>query len=241
MGASTVSFLAPSLFSVTERKLGAIPKQTMAHRTKGILSVSIKNIPELLTQAWLVYNSMSAKPTVYPAPNPALTVLLTAIQALEDAQKATIATKSVALTKARDAKAEALTLQLETELAYVQGLADASPSEAESLITGAGFALPKVPVHTKPLLVLKLGAAPGTIVAYVNVTKLVGRGVRKKVTINWQVSVDGGKTWANAPSTPLAEAELLGLPLMTTVYVRVSATVAKVAGAWSEPVNILVH
>jgi len=45
---------------------------------------------------------------------------------------------------------------------------------------------------------------------------------------------------AGAPSTLLATTEITGLPALTVVQFRASATVSKVVGAWSQAVSILV-
>jgi len=64
--------------------------------------------------------------------------------------------------------------------------------------------------------------------------------VKKHVTFNWQSSAEGGKTWISAPSTPLATTTLEGLTPLTTYAFRVSVTVSKTAGEWSQAVSILV-
>jgi hypothetical protein len=80
---------------------------------------------------------------------------------------------------------------------------------------------------------------PGLVLLIANAGLLVGN-TRKKVTFNWQWSLDG-KTWTSAASTPLADTEIQNLTLGTTYMFRVSVTISKVAGAWSEnPVILLV-
>jgi hypothetical protein len=54
------------------------------------------------------------------------------------------------------------------------------------------------------------------------------------------MSVDG-KTWTNLPSTPLASTEVAGLALLSTYSFRVSVTLGKVAGEFSQPVSVTVH
>jgi hypothetical protein len=64
--------------------------------------------------------------------------------------------------------------------------------------------------------------------------------VRRKALFNWQYSVDGGKTFVSAPSTPLASTEIQGLPTMTTVMFRVSVLVSRTPGEWSQAVALFV-
>jgi hypothetical protein len=91
------------------------------------------------------------------------------------------------------------------------------------------------------VLEAKLGTASGSVVLRANETLLVGRGVRKRAAFNWQLSADGGKTWTNAPSTPLASTAIDGLTPLTTYAFRVCVTVSKATGEWSQAVTLLVH
>ncbi len=120
-------------------------------------------------------------------------------------------------------------------------LADASPDRAPAVVTGAAMVVAKAPSTTKPILSAELGVEPGSVSLRANATMLVGKGVSKRPTFNWQLSIDGGKTWSIAPSTPLSKTVIENLTPMTTYAFRVSATVANVAGEWSQPVSILVH
>jgi hypothetical protein len=63
----------------------------------------------------------------------------------------------------------------------------------------------------------------------------------KRVTFNWEMSADGGKTWQALPSGAYASTSASGLTLMTTYAFRVSVTVGNTPGAWSQAVSILVH
>jgi hypothetical protein len=142
---------------------------------------------------------------------------------------------------ARNAKRDVVFASLESEQAYVQSLADASPDRAPAIVTCAAMFVAKAPSTTKPVLQVELGVQPGTAILRANATTLVGKGVAKRPTFNWQLSVDGGKTWSIAPSTPRANTVIENLTPMTTYGFRVSATVANVPGEWSQPVSILVH
>ena len=74
-----------------------------------------------------------------------------------------------------------------------------------------------------------------------NASILVGGRRSKFVTFHWQWSIDGGKTWTDAGSTPLADTLVPNLTLMTPYQFRVAATVSRSTGAWSQPVGLLVH
>jgi hypothetical protein len=183
---------------------------------------------------------MNADKVTFAAPNPPLAALLGQIQALDVAEQAT-STKTKGTVAVRDTKRELLVTSLESERMYVQSLCDASPEQAVAVATAAAMAIGKVPTYAKPILQAKLGAQSGAVVLVANASLLVGKRVTKKVTFNWQLSADGGKTWTGAPSTPLASTEIGNLTPLTTYDFRVGATVSKVTGEWSQAVALLVR
>jgi hypothetical protein len=63
----------------------------------------------------------------------------------------------------------------------------------------------------------------------------------RKVTFNWQWSGNNGQSWNDARATPYANTDVVGLALMSTYSFRVSVTIGKATGAWSQPVSLLVH
>ena len=209
-------------------------------RIRAALSIPKSKVPAVLTQAKAIYNGLGANTALFPSPNPSLAFLLGQIQALDTAQQATL-TKTKGTAAVRNTKRDALVTSLESERMYVQSLCDANPEQAVAIITAAGMAVAKLPVHDKPVLQAKPGSASGSVVLVANAGLLVGKGVSKKSTFNWQSSTDGGKTWNSAPSTPLASTEITGLPAMTVVSFRVAATVSKTTGAWSQVITLLVH
>jgi hypothetical protein len=216
------------------------PIMPPTHRIRVALKAARNNIPVLLALAQAIYNALKANANLFTQPNPALAILSQQIQDLETAHQATF-TRAKGTIAARNAKRDVLVTSLECERMYVQSLCDANPEQAETYITAAGMGVARAPVHAKPVLAAEQGPAPGSAKLVANATLLVGRGVRKRATFNWQVSTDGGKTWTGAPSTPLASTIVEGLTPMTTYSFRVSATVSKAPGAWSQAVTLLVR
>jgi hypothetical protein len=141
----------------------------------------------------------------------------------------------------RNAKLAVLVTTLESMRMYVQSLCDANPEQAATIAAAAGMAIAKAPGHAKPVLQATLGIQSGTVELSANATLLVGRGVRKKVTFNWEVSADGGKTWTGVPSTPLSRTTVTGLTPLVTYAFRVCVTVSTTVGEWSQPVLLLVR
>jgi hypothetical protein len=98
-----------------------------------------------------------------------------------------------------------------------------------------------VPAHDKALLEAKLiPGQPGAVQLIANASMLTG-GSKKRPTFNWGGSLDGGKTWSITQSTPHANTVLANIPLGTNLVVRVSVTLGKVTGAWSQEVDIQVQ
>lgn len=210
------------------------------HRIRVVLMLDRNNIPALLTASHTVCNQMTANTGQFPHANPPLNVLAQQIADLDAAQQAT-STRARGTTAARNGKRDVLVTSLESERMYVQSLCDASPEQAETLIAQAGMTAAKPPAHTKAVLTAEQGPVPGSAKLVANATLLVGRGVRKRPTFNWQASADGGKTYALLPSTPLADTIAEGLTPMTTYAFRVSVTVSRTQGEWSQAVTLLVR
>jgi hypothetical protein len=210
------------------------------HRVRAALGIDKRKISALLALAHAVYEGMLANPGLFPSPNPALPALLALIAALEAAE-VTTRTRVRGAAAVRDARRDELCTALENERMYVQSLCDASPEQALTLIKGAGMDAAKLGAQAKPVLHAKQGTQSGCVILVANETLLVGRGVHKKRLFNWQMSADGGKTWTLLPPTPLASTEVTGLTPGTTYAFRVSATVARMTGDWSQPVSIMVR
>jgi hypothetical protein len=213
---------------------------TQTHRIRVALKAIRTNIPALLALAQAVYNAMQANAKLFAQPNPALAVLAQQIQDLETTHQATL-TRTKGTVAVRNAKRDVLITSLESERMYVQSLCDANPEQAETLIAAAAMVAAKSPLHAKPVLAAHQGPVPGSAKLVANATLLVGRNARKRVTYNWQLSADGGKTWTLLPSTPLASTIAEGLTPLTTYSFRVSATVSKTPGEWSQAVTLLVR
>jgi hypothetical protein len=129
-----------------------------------------------------------------------------------------------------------------SSLQAAQSLADGqSAQNAASLIEMAGLLVAAKGTRTKPVLAATLTATPGVVHIEANASALVGKAdASKKVTFHWPWSADG-KTWNDARSTPYASTDIAGLALESTPSFRVSVTIGKVDGPWSQAVSVHVH
>ena len=213
---------------------------TTLRRIRVTLGLKPKNYPYLLARAKAIYNAMLANSSIFPNPTPSMAVLLVLITNFDVAQQAT-STKAKGTVPTRNAKGALVVTALESEETYVQGLCDASPEQALELISSAAMLVADAPEHDKVLLQAKLvPGQPGSVQLVANASMLTG-GSKKRPTFNWSGSVDGGKTWSISQSTPHANTVFPNIPLGSTLFVRVSVTLGKVTGEWSQQVSILVQ
>jgi hypothetical protein len=209
-------------------------------RTSAVLRAGRKKVAAVIVLARAIYEGMVANPALFPAPNPAMAVFLALIVKLEASQLKALS-KIPGAAVIRDADCDNVYNAMELLRTYVQSLCDASPEQAMVILKAAAMDARKVGTFHKPVLEVKPGPVPGTVILVANATALIGKGVYKKALFNWQSSVDGGKTWVTLSPTPLATTQVSGLASATTVAFRVCVTVAKVTHDWSQAVTFLVR
>lgn len=191
-----------------------------------------KRIGDFIIQAGKIRDQMTANAKVLPSPNPALTKLSADIADLVTKQSA-VKSRTAGSTADRDAAMKLVEVDLGTERAYVEQVANGDPANAASIADDAGMALKKVPVRNKP----PLAAKPATVLGSVRLTALATKGAK---TNNWQYSTDGGKTWVDLPQTTKASTIVPSLMPGATVMFRQRAVTKTGPGNWSEPVSTIV-
>jgi hypothetical protein len=215
-----------------------------SNEPRAVFGTTKKNISGVLNRAQAMHDSIVANAASFGSPPITMVAFLALIATLAAAQAAVTATKAKGAAEARDAKRNVLWTAMLSLQAYVQALSNVlSHADAAALIKAAGMVVAKSAANrNKPVLTATLTSVPGNVHLQASRTALVGKAdAAKRVTFAWQWSADGGKSWTSAPSTPYAETDIPGLTLMTTYSFRVSVTVAKTTGAWSQPIGILVH
>ncbi|MFT3774967.1 MAG: hypothetical protein QM820_57195 [Minicystis sp.] len=209
------------------------------HRYRCLLGFDTTKISDLITGTNTICTAMGGNQAVYNAPSPALSVLTNLAQDLAAAQE-NVRARVVGAVAIRDEKRIVLVNALESERMYIQVLANASPQQAISIITGAGMKVANLPVHAKPLLDAVHGEQPGVVVLVANASILV-ENPNRRTCFNWQYTVDGGRIWVTAPTTPVASTTITGLPSLTLCGFRVSVTTKAGQTAWSQVVTLVVH
>ena len=185
-------------------------------------------------------NGMSADTTRFATPNPPLPTLQAQIAKVEEIDKrARVRIQGAA--KVRDLERERLVRMLETACEYVRTVCDASPEEADVIIQAAGLVSAVSRVYERPILKVTRGQASGTVELVAAVGLLVGSQSNRKRIFHWQWTVDGGKTFTDAPSTPTGKCSLANLTPLSVVGFRTKVTTTAQPGEWSPIVSIVVH
>lgn len=213
------------------------------HRVRAIFGVSKYDILGLLARAQAMHDGMAGNPTDYGSANPTIPVFATLILNLSSANQA-VSLHTVGAAANRNVERDLLYTGMESERVFVQGLADANRGRAAALILDAGLLIAKSSARQKELLTLRLGTPAGSVDCEANVRRLVStlNKPNQGRYFNWQSTIDGGKSFQDAPSTPVGRTTIHGFAPLTTVGVRVSMTTAKEGTTpWSDAVTILVH
>ena len=204
---------------------------TLVHKIVVILGLNTKaGIPALAVRSTTIVHAMQASSKLFPSPTPSFAQALADITALTDAETALknrLGTRAV-----RDDKLSIVVADMNQYHAYVQQLANATPSQAQLIADGASVSLRKTGSHPKSDLAVKQTVS-GTV-------KLLAKSVKGARAHNWQYSTDGGKTWIDAPQTTKSETTITGLTPGVSVMYRHRALATTGLGDWSQPVTALV-
>lgn len=206
----------------------------MSTKKQNLVFVALKlplPVPELIKVAQAIIAALTNNPHI-PNPNPPLTALNSALNALVTTETAT-KTRAAGTVAARNVARTNLLSLLHATKANVQQIADSNPEQAEAIITSAGMQVRKTAVRTKAPLTAKPGAVSGTV-------QLVAKAAAVRASYEWEWSGDGGKTWTAASPTLQSKTDIAGLPVGTVVQFRFRAITKIGAGDWSQPISVLV-
>ena len=188
-------------------------------------------IPAYIIRATAIVSAMEANPKLFPSPIPSFAQVKADLIALTDAETAYknhLGTKPV-----RDDKHAVVVADMNQLHAYAQQLANASPSQAQTIADAASMTLHKPPTpHHKSDLSVKQ-----TVSGVVHVVAKATKGAKAN---NWQYSTDGGKTWIDLPETTRAQATVQNLTSGATVSFRQRALTKAGLTDWCPPVSHVV-
>ena len=200
------------------------------HRSLASLKLP-KPVGTLVTYAQGIVKGMTNNAS-FPSPVPALATVTSAINDLSAAETTALGRAKGAVAT-RNEKRTVLVALLEQLRAYVQSVADATPENGASIIQSAGLAVRKAPTHAARTFIAKAGAVSGTV-------KLYAVSVGHRSAYRWEYSVDGGKTWVEAPVSLQAKTTISGLTPGQTVQFRYQPVSKTGPGDWSQTVSLIV-
>lgn len=181
------------------------------------------------TPAFIVYGnhivaSMTSNPW-FPAPSPKLSKMTAALVFLQKAQAATLQGGMAKTTARNDARAAAHKL-LQRLASYVQKVADANRENSLAIIESAGMSAKRSSGSRAHIFQVKRYKGSG----YARITvPVAGDGS----TYFWQMSLDGGLTWIDLPSTTQSKTVSPRLAPGTTVLFRYKTLTTKGESDWS--------
>lgn len=168
----------------------------------------------------------------FPNPNPSVATLTDLLAKYEAAETAT-KSRTKGTVGVRNAARTALKSAIRTEVATIQQAADADPENAEAIITSTSLGVRKVAVRTKAPFTVKQGNVSGTAI-------LVAKSAGTHAAYDWQMSIDGGKTYTEIPSTTRTKTTVAALPVGTTVQFRFRSLTPKGQSDWSQATGLLI-
>jgi hypothetical protein len=156
------------------------------HRARAVLKIKKNKTVSVTGKAEAMCTGIGANQGLFSAPNPPIPTIQNQITVVRTAE-VVAATKAKGAAAARNVQLAILVGMLETEVTYVQGVADTSSSreQAVSTIQAAGLSVALVPQHHKPVLAVTQGPQPGSVDLDANATLLAGKA-RRKCFFNWQ-------------------------------------------------------
>jgi len=181
-----------------------------------------------------IESAVVADKVTFPAPTPPMAQFAVHISDLDAAETATH-TRAKGTVETRDAKLAIVVSDLVLLRGYVQQLADADPANAAEIAQKAGMTIRKPTTLTKgPLTAKPSKTVSGSVVVSAKVTV-------PRESHEWQYSLDGGKTWVDAPPTLQAKTTIGGFTPGATVYFRHRALTKTGRDDWSTVTSVLVH
>jgi hypothetical protein len=188
------------------------------------------SIPGLIAVANAIVAGLQGNAS-FPNPEPSVQAIQTAIADLVTAEAAA-QTRAKEAIATRNEKRAALIALLQQLKVYVQKILDANREHAPALAHSVAMSVRKPSIRRARAFGAKRGELPGTV----DLVTVAGH----HVAYEWQFSVDGGKTWQDAPPTTQARTTIAGLVTGSSYSFRVRMVTHTGPSAWSEPTTLVV-
>src|SRR6185369_251046 len=161
-----------------------------------------RHVPDLSRQGRVIVQAMIP----IPAFSGALPLLATTSDDLDalDAAEVVVLSRLKGAVETRDVKRRMVVSDLQQLRAIVQGIADASPADAEAIILSAGMSVKRVFLRQKNTLSATQGAVSGMV-------ELTAAFAGDRACYHWEMSADDGTTWSGLPPTMRTRTSVSGL------------------------------
>ena len=200
-------------------------------RCLAVLKLPEDHVPQLVVQARSIVDSMTGN-LWFLSPRPSLASVAAAVEALSEAQTATLR-RTVGAVAERDEKRLAVVVLLQELLAYVQATADADEGNAAVIIESAGMSVKRPRLLPPRVFVARPGPVAGSV-------ELVAPQAGHRAGYEWAQSTDSGSTWTSLPFTVRASTSVSGFAPGATVHFRYRPVTKDGTGDWSQTVSIVV-
>ena len=167
-----------------------------------------------------------------PKPFPALKRLAKAVEAL-DTTAVAAKTRAVGTVPARDVARREVFRAAARYKSAVESVGDGDLANARAIIVESGLRARRESTRRKPPIRVKPGRVSGSLVAQV-------RSAAKRASYEWEVSVDGGKTWKLVKTTLTSKTTIDDLPIGVYVQIRCRPITKSGRGDAIGPITVLV-
>jgi hypothetical protein len=167
-----------------------------------------------------------------PKPFPTLGRLEKALEALETAQVAA-RSRAIGTVPARNTAAARVYAAVAQYKSAVETVADADPANATTIIVNSGLRTRRESTRRKAPFSVKPGRVSRSLIAEI-------KAIAKRAMYEWEISLDGGKTWIPKGTTLQTKKVLSDLPLGEYVQIRCRPVTKSGRGAWIGPITVLV-
>jgi hypothetical protein len=213
----------------------------IAHRARGVLKIKRRKTVSAVGRANAMCVGIDDNTALFPSPPVTTSAIQTQVGIVNKAE--TLATtRAKGSASARDVQLNLLVGMMETDLTYLQGIADKSPTwdQAVATLQAGGVLVATVPNRVKAILEISQGPTAGSVLLDANAAVLTA-GLKGGFFFNWESTLDG-KTFVTLPSTPKSKTSVANLTPLTSYGFRVSVTNSDgIPGTWSQIIYFLVH
>ena len=178
---------------------------------------------------------IGAYTTIFVTPSPTVSAVNGHISAM-DAAQILVETRAENGVATRNAARTVVREDMESWVAYVQGLIRAEPDPEQQMIiaTSSGLDIKVNGAYVKPLLKATQMPTPGAV-------KLVAQAAGNRAAYEWQMSTNNGTTWVDLPTNNTASTTVTGLAVGTRLLFRFHSVVKNEISTWSYSVSVIMQ